>query len=39
MVLGKKVTIFYRNGAKIRPLEMGRKGPDIIKTDISSLLP
>ena len=27
MVLGKKVTIFYGNGAEIRPLEMGRKGP------------
>ena len=28
MVLGKKVTIFVWDGAEIRPLEMGRKGPD-----------
>ena len=27
MVLGKKGGFFGRNGAEIRPLEMGRKGP------------
>ena len=27
MVLGKKVTFLIGNGAEIRPLEMGRKGP------------
>ena len=29
MVLGKKVAILIENGAEIRPLEMGRKGPDM----------
>ena len=28
MVLGKKVAILTGNGAEIRPLEMGRKGPE-----------
>ena len=28
MVLGKKVAIFNGNGAEIRPLEKGSKGPD-----------
>ena len=28
MVLGKKVTFLIGNGAEIRPLEMGRKGPE-----------
>ena len=27
MVLGKKVAILFGNGAKIRPLEMGRTSP------------
>ena len=27
MVLGKKVAIFYWNGAEIQPKEMGRKSP------------
>ena len=30
MVLGKRWLFLIRNGAKIRPLEMGRKGPGVI---------
>ena len=32
MVLGKKVAIFNGNGAEIRPLEKGSKGPDFWST-------
>ena len=30
MVFGKKVAILIGNGAEIRPLEMGRKGPEYV---------
>ena len=35
MVLGKKVAILIGNGAEIRPLEIGRKGP--ASTDVACL--
>ena len=31
MVLGKRVAILTGNGAEIRPLEMGRKGPVVCR--------
>ena len=43
MVLGKKLAIFDGewgriNGAEIRPLEMGRKGPEIDHKIISTVI-
>ena len=35
MVLGKGWIILTGNGAEIRPLEMSKKGPNIIKLDWS----
>ena len=32
MVFGKKVAFLIGDGAEIRPLEMGRKGPEMVVT-------
>ena len=37
MVLGKKVAFLIGNGAEIRPLEMGRKGPGRTEQNASKI--